>query len=80
MEHGGTSNIELAAEDGVQSLRNPEDWWIIALGSGLRWTINQLSQDEAERVRNANIRWLIENNIDSVGTNVVYAVAKKVET
>lgn len=80
MKNGGTSNIEVAAEEGVQSLRNPEDWWIIALGSGLRWTIDQLSPDEAEKIRGACISWIIENNIDSVGTDVIYAVAGKDET
>ncbi|MEQ9618349.1 MAG: class I SAM-dependent methyltransferase [Deltaproteobacteria bacterium] len=80
MEDGGASYIEVTSEDGQQSLRNPEDWWIIALGSGLRWTIDQLSEDEARRVRKANIKWLTENNINAVGTNVIYAVAKKDET
>lgn len=77
MKDAGTSNIEVATEEGKQSLRNPEDWWIIALGSGLRWTIDQLNPDEAQRAREASINWLTENNIDAVGTNVIYAAASK---
>ncbi len=77
MRDGGTSNIEVVEEEGKQTLRNAEDWWIIALGTGLRWTIDQLSPNTAQRVKQSNLNWLVENNIDSVETNVIYAVATK---
>lgn len=77
MRDGGTSSIEVEAEEGVQSLRNADDWWIIALGSGLRWTIDQMSAAESETVRCKNADWIEQNNISDIGTNVIYAVAQK---
>jgi hypothetical protein len=35
-------------------------WWIIALGSGLRWTIDQMGPRAAARVRADNVGWLRE--------------------
>lgn len=80
MQDGGTTNIEVKEENGKQLLRNAEDWWIIALGSGLRWTIDQLSPDAAERFKDTNLKWIRENKIDAVETNVIYAVATKDRT
>jgi ubiquinone/menaquinone biosynthesis C-methylase UbiE len=77
MRDGGTSNIEVVEEEGKQPLSNAEDWWIIVLGTGLRWTIDQLSLEAAQRVKQANLKWLVENTIDDLETNVIYAVATK---
>ena len=33
---GGARSVEVAAEGGYQALRTPEDFWTMALGSGLR--------------------------------------------
>ncbi|MEM7008382.1 MAG: methyltransferase domain-containing protein [Thermodesulfobacteriota bacterium] len=77
MVDGGTSNIRIADELGGQILSKPEDWWTIALGSGLRWTIDQLNEEESVRIKNENVNWVKENNVISVGTNVLYAVATK---
>jgi ubiquinone/menaquinone biosynthesis C-methylase UbiE len=74
---GGVMNAEVAAEDGFQPLRSAEDWWIIALGSGLRWTIDHMGAQVAARVRADNVRWLRENNIGSVETNAIYAIGNK---
>lgn len=48
---GGGQNVEVAAEDGYQALRTPEDFWTIALGRGLRWTIDQMGAELALEVR-----------------------------
>lgn len=77
MIDGGTSNVEVVAEEGYQLVRSPEDWWTIAMGSGLRWAIDQLAPDELGQIRHENITWINNNNIGSVGTNVLYAVAHK---
>jgi ubiquinone/menaquinone biosynthesis C-methylase UbiE len=74
---GGVTNVEVAAEDGFQRLRSAEDWWIIALGSGLRWTIDQMGTDAAARVRADNVGWLSENSVGSVETNAIYAIGNK---
>lgn len=70
-------NVEVVAEDGLQTLRKPEDWWTIALGSGLRWTIDQMGPEAASRVRKHNLEWIRANGIQSIETNVIYATASK---
>jgi ubiquinone/menaquinone biosynthesis C-methylase UbiE len=77
LQDGGAANIEVAAEDGNQMLRSAEDWWIIALGSGLRWAIEQMGPEAAARIRTNNVNWLNENKIDRLETNAIYAVAQK---
>jgi ubiquinone/menaquinone biosynthesis C-methylase UbiE len=74
---GGVARVEVTAEDGFQPLRSAEDWWIIALGSGLRWTIDQMGPKVAARVRADNIHWLSENKVGSVETNAIYAIGHK---
>ncbi len=77
MIDGGTANVEVVAETGEQSLSSPEDWWTVALGPGLRWVIDQLNEDELQRVKSENLDWVRANAITSIGTNVLYAIAKK---
>ena len=77
LQNGGVANPEVTAEHSLQPLRSAEDWWIIALGSGTRWTIDQMRPEAAARVKADNVRWLSENKIDSVETNAIYAIGKK---
>jgi ubiquinone/menaquinone biosynthesis C-methylase UbiE len=77
LRDGGVADADIIAEDGLQPLRSAEDWWIIALGSGLRWTIEQMGPEVAARVRADNVQWLRENEIKSVETNAIYAIANK---
>jgi|SRR5215472_15434839 len=77
LHDGGAKNVEVTAEDGVQMLRSAEDWWIIALGSGLRWAIEQMGPEPATRIKTDNVNWLKANNIDHLETNAIYAVAQK---
>jgi ubiquinone/menaquinone biosynthesis C-methylase UbiE len=77
LQEGGAANIEVVAEEGSQRLRSAEDWWTIALGSGLRWTIEQMGPEAAARVKTDNVDWLSDNKIDRLETNAIYAVAHK---
>jgi ubiquinone/menaquinone biosynthesis C-methylase UbiE len=77
LHDGGVMNAEVTAEEGFQRLRSSEDWWTIALGSGLRWTIDQMGPEAAARVKANNVQWLSENKIDSVETNAIYAMSRK---
>ena len=52
---GGVTDAEVIPEDSFQSLRSAEDWWTIALGSGLRWTIDQMGTQIAARVKADNV-------------------------
>lgn len=70
-------NAEVAAEEGWQSLRSPEDFWTIALGSGLRWTIDQMGAALASGVKQQIVAALSAKKVARVATNVIYAVADK---
>lgn len=74
---GGVAQGEVVPEEGEQPLRGPDDFWTIALGSGLRWTIEQLGADLARQVRGEVIGALARKKVDHVATNVIYAVARK---
>lgn len=77
LRDGGVTDAEVAAEGGYQMLRSPEDWWIIALGSGLRWVIEQMGPQAAAQVKAENINWLTENKVDCLETNAIYAIGHK---
>lgn len=74
---GGITDADILSENGRQVLRSPEDWWTIVLGSGFRSIVDQMGSEAAERVREANFAWIRSQNITSVETNVIYAVARK---
>ncbi len=77
LRDGGIADAEIVAEAGRQPLRSPEDWWTIVLGSGFRWTVEQLGPEMAERVRAANLARIRADNIAAIETNAVYAIARK---
>lgn len=72
----GVHDVEVVAEDGHQRLRAPEDFWTIALGSGLRWTIDQMGTDVALAVKHDILNTLTAMNVERVDTNVIYALAR----
>jgi ubiquinone/menaquinone biosynthesis C-methylase UbiE len=77
LREAGIANATVVAEDGFQPLRSPDDWWLIVLGSGFRWTVEQLGPEVAERVRAANIAAIRDGNVSAVETNTIFAVARK---
>jgi ubiquinone/menaquinone biosynthesis C-methylase UbiE len=77
LHDGGAQSIDVAAEDGYQTLRTPEDFWIMALGSGLRWTIDQMGAELAREVKHEILDRLAAAGVDRVATNVIYATAEK---
>jgi ubiquinone/menaquinone biosynthesis C-methylase UbiE len=75
--NSGISHTEVILEPGNQPLRTPEDWWSIVLGTNLRWTVDLLGEELAAQVREDNVSWAAEHEIQSVQTNVIYATARK---
>jgi SAM-dependent methyltransferase len=73
----GVQRVEVVAEEGYQALRTPDDFWTIALGSGLRWTIDQMGAEAAIGVKREILQALAVKGVDRVGTNVIYAVARR---
>jgi len=77
LREGGVKDAEVIAGELFQPLRSPDDWWTIALGSGLRWTIDQMGPETAAQIKADNVGWLKENKIDRVETNAIYAIGTK---
>jgi ubiquinone/menaquinone biosynthesis C-methylase UbiE len=74
---GGATNVEVLAEVDSHKLTTPSDWWTMAMGGGLRGTIDKLDSATQERVRAVNLEFLKTNNIDSLDSEVLYAIAQK---
>ncbi|HKC13093.1 MAG TPA: class I SAM-dependent methyltransferase [Vicinamibacteria bacterium] len=77
LRDGGAQDIEVVSEDGQQPLRTPEDFWTIAMGSGLRWVIDQMGPQVALRVKQELLHRLATGAVERVETNVIYAIARK---
>lgn len=73
----GVPQVDVVAEEGHQALATPADFWTIALGSGLRWTIEQMGADVADGVRQEILGALATKGVDRVATNVIYAIARR---
>jgi ubiquinone/menaquinone biosynthesis C-methylase UbiE len=73
----GVNDPDIVPESGTQPLPSPDDWWRIALGSGLRRTIDALDPADQEYVRQLSIDYARNAGVREVETNVVYAVARK---
>jgi ubiquinone/menaquinone biosynthesis C-methylase UbiE len=73
----GIQEAQVVAENGWQVLHTPDDWWTVVLGSGSRWTVEQMDDTTVERVRKENIDQLKKSQTKSIETNVIYAVALK---
>lgn len=66
---------EVVAEAGSHPIGSPDDWWLIAMGSGYRGTLAQLDPATLARVRDKNLALL--GRCDAITANVVYSVAVK---
>jgi len=77
LSKSGIEGAEITPEMRQQPLLSTEDWWTVVLGSGYRWTVEQMSDQERTRVRNANLKTLQERGTISIETNVIYAVVQK---
>jgi ubiquinone/menaquinone biosynthesis C-methylase UbiE len=69
----GIANVEIESEDPGHELESAEDFWALVMGTGYRGTVDQLTNEERERVRAACLR--IEAR--RLTSPVLYAVARK---
>jgi ubiquinone/menaquinone biosynthesis C-methylase UbiE len=77
LEEAGVPSPKIIAENRLHPITSAEDWWTILLGSGYRGTIEQLSLADREKVKEANLAFIRDENISAVETNVLYALATK---
>ena len=77
LDEGGVASPNIIAENRLHTIKSPEDWWTIVLGSGYRGTIEQLNPTERQKVKEANLAFIRDEKVSAVETNVVYALAAK---
>ncbi len=77
LHDGGAQGVDVAAEECYQVLRTPEDFWTIALGNGLRWTIDQMGTTLVREVKHEVLDRLAAKWAKRIETNVIYAIAAK---
>ncbi|UQA55855.1 class I SAM-dependent methyltransferase [Polyangium aurulentum] len=77
LAEAGVTDASVEAEHSRQPLASPDDWWVIALGSGYRGTIDQLDAGTREAVRRDTLAALRARNAITAETNALYAVARK---
>lgn len=80
LEAGGATQIEIFAEVDRHPLATPTDWWTMAMGGGLRGTIDKLDVAVRERVKSVNLEFLSSNQIQFLDSDVLYAIAQKSQT
>jgi ubiquinone/menaquinone biosynthesis C-methylase UbiE len=74
---GGATNIAVSAETDSHKITTPADWWTMVMGGGIRGTIDQLDSAAQERVRSINLEFLRTNNIHTLDSDILYAIAQK---
>ena len=77
LDEGGVASPKIIAENRLHHIKSAEDWWTIVLGTGYRGTIEQLTLAERQKVKEANLAFIRDENISAVETNVLYALATK---
>ncbi len=75
LTEAGIADAQIVAEAGSHPIGSPDDWWLVAMGSGYRGTLAQLDAETLARVKERNLSALA--NCSAFTTNVVYAVATK---
>ena len=80
LTQGGVGDAQITAVSGQQAIRTPDDWWTIVLGSGYRWTVEQMDPEIVACVRADNLKTLRANAVKFIETNVIYAAAAKPST
>jgi ubiquinone/menaquinone biosynthesis C-methylase UbiE len=73
----GLPRPEIEIQYTQQFMDRPRDFWTIALGSGLRGTIDALGPQAATDVRRAMTRRAADLRVRAIESNVIYAVARK---
>ncbi len=60
-----------------QSLVSIDDWWTVAMGSGYRWEIEQLTPPEREALRERVTARLRAMDVEAIETSAIHALTVK---
>lgn len=70
-------NVAVEVCKNNQELKNGADFWTIAMGSGLRWAIEQLDSNESQLLKEKVVSEIEKNNITYVKNSALIAKAVK---
>ena len=79
-DKGMGREVKVVAEECGHTLSSPEDFWRIALGSGLRWVIEQVGESKSMVLKKILLQRLTERPdgpVRSIETNAIYGIARK---
>ncbi|MEM7443956.1 MAG: class I SAM-dependent methyltransferase [Pseudomonadota bacterium] len=74
---GGAAEPEICTVRDVQPLASVEDWWTIAMGSGFRWEIGLLADEERTNVKRRVLARLEADGVSAIEASAHHAVATK---
>ena len=74
---GGVEDLTVTAVPGRHSLDHPDDFWDVVLGSGYRATVDGLSPDQLNVVRNRVLGELRARGIRDLRTDVLFGTARR---
>jgi len=77
LAEAGLPHADIVSEQAVHPIATPEDWWILAMGSGYRGTLDQLELAQLQRIKEANLSQLQAAAVIGIEANVIYAIVNK---
>ena len=73
----GVPRPAVAAEEGRHHLDHPDSFWDVVLGSGYRATVDALTPEQREQVRERLLGGLRSRAVSSLRTDVVFGTARR---
>jgi ubiquinone/menaquinone biosynthesis C-methylase UbiE len=73
----GAGPVTVQAVSASHRLAHPDQFWDIVLGSGYRATVDALSPEQCDRVRDPLLRQLRSDGVTTLQTNVVFGTAQR---
>ena len=74
------AEVDITTEESLHTLSTPEDFWRVALGSGLRWPIEQMGEAKAKQLKEQLLQRMTnrpEGPVTAIETNAIYARARR---
>ncbi len=77
LREAGIKEVAVEIAQDRQPLRLPEDAWTCIMGSGFRWEVDRLEDEEREQLRERILRRISETGVKDIETGALHALAKK---
>jgi hypothetical protein len=73
----GVPHSDVVAESGQHRLDRPDSFWDVVLGSGYRATVDALSQEQHDGLRERLLGQLQSRGVTALRTDVVFGAAQR---